>query len=698
MASSRNEWLAGRLVIEIGGRVSSGVCGTMLAQAGATVVFVEPRDGDAPKGKFCSRSLFAAGKRSLAVAAGSAEDEALLKRLLLRADIVLTSTDWDFGGSLPALDIPATATICNFTAMGADYGEQGLSEADVQLLSGVAHTSGFPEGPPVALRVPILEYSAGVYGAAACVAALAAMRDAGQPQRVEVSLFQCALNALLSFLPSVFQGGDPGRLGNGHPMSAPWNAYRARDGWLLFCSASDVHWQRFCALLGRPDLAEDERFMRVADRAHHREEVDSIVSQWTQGYDIATCIRLLSAAGLAGGAVVPVKKLKDEANVRRRGSIITATVPETGRKMDFPQSVLTTRHQNPPPPPVIPIPDADRVWLANAPFESILKSRQAPDAVDRLPLEGIRVVEIGQFTTAPLCARHLAMYGADVMKVEPLSGDAAREWAPMVDGLSLFFALSNSGKTCYKADLKSPEGLDKFKDLIRDADVLVENMRPGSLAALGLDVEALLAINPSLIYCPITGFGNVSAYPNRPAFDTVVQAMSGIMDANAVDGMPLKAGVSVCDFMGGEVALFAILSALHDRRRTGIGTVFDLSMQDIAVWVTASLWEGPAAEEQPMVCCRDGYVRAESLSAGEADRLEGMTREEAVVFLRERGVRAVPVRTVAEALHSLRALELGLVRMEKNRQGNELPQLASPVTMTPTGLRRICLPEATINL
>lgn len=698
MESISNEWLAGRLVVEIGGRVSAGVCGTMLAQAGATVVFVEPRVGGARTGKFCSRDLFAAGKRSLAVSPCNAEDRALLERLLHRADLVLTSSDWDFDGGLPALDIPPGATVCNFTAMGVDHEERGLGEADVQLLSGVAHTSGFPDGPPVALRVPILEYSAGVYGAAACVAALAAMRDAGQPQRIEVSLFECALNALLSFLPSVFQGGDPGRLGNGHPMSAPWNAYRTRDGWLLFCSASNVHWQRFCALLGRPDLAEDERFRRVADRAHHRSEVDAIVSHWTQDNDTATCIRLLSAAGLAGGEIVPFDKLKDEANVRHRGAIIAAIAPGTGRQMDFPQAVLTTRNQDPPPPPVVPAPDADRAWLADTGFAPLLQNGQAPDAAGRLPLEGVRVVEIGQFTTAPLCARHLAMYGADVMKVEPLSGDAAREWAPMVDGLSLFFALSNSGKTCYKADLKSPEGLEKFKDLIRGADVLVENMKPGSLAALGLDVETLMAINPSLIYCPITGFGNVSAYPSRPAFDTVVQAMSGMMDANAVDGMPLKAGVSVCDFMGGEVALFAILAALHHRERTGRGTVFDLSMQDIAVWMTASLWGTRPGEGQGMLRCRDGYLRAGSGLVPEAEALERMTRDEAVAFLAERGVRAVPARSVAEALHSPRAKALGLVRMEKNRHGNDMPQLASPVRMSPTGLRPIRLPDATIDL
>lgn len=698
MENISGNWLAGRLVVEIGGRVSAGVCGTMLAQAGATVVFVEPREAEAQSGKFGRRNLFAAGKRSLAVRAGDPSDQALLDRLLRAADIVLTSSDWDFDGGLPDVVLPPTATVCNFTAMGADYKTRGLNEADVQLLSGVAHTSGFPDGPPVALRVPILEYSAGVYGAAACVAALAAMRDAGQPQHIEVSLFECALNALLSFLPSVFQGENPGRLGNGHPMAAPWNAYPTSDGWLLFCSASDVHWQRFCGLIGQPDLAQDDRFRRIADRARNRDDVDAIVTRWTRQHDTATCIRLLGEAGLAGGEIVPFDKLKDQANVRHRGTVVPAVVPEAGHLIALPRTILTTGQQEPYALPIIPAVDADRVVLENASFEPLLRKRNASDSAGKLPLEGVRVVEIGQFTTAPLCARHLAMYGADVKKVEPLAGDAAREWAPLVDGLSVFFALSNSGKICYRVDLKTPEGLEKFKDLIRQADVLVENMKPGSLAGLGLDTGMLLALNPSLIYCPITGFGNDSVYPNRPAFDTIIQAMSGMMDANGVDGMPLKAGVSVCDFMGGEVALFAILAALHHRQRTGMGTVFDLSMQDIAVWMTASLWEGRAEDDRTALPCSDGYVRAGAVSIDDAERVKTMTRPEAVAFLEGKGVFAVPACTVAEALYSARSQALGLVRKGKNRHGNEMPQLSSPVSMRPNGLRALRLPDETISL
>lgn len=696
MVSASSEWLAGRLVIEIGGRISVGVCGSLLAQAGATVVFVETRGGADRSGKFSDRALFSAGKCSLAVKPGDPADEAALADLLRRADIVLTSSDWDCAIAALPIEFPRSATICNFTALGAESGEVGLTEVDVQALSGVAHTSGFPDGPPCALRMPILEYSAGTYGSAACVAALASMRDVGKPQRIEVSLFACAIHALASFLPSVFQGEDPGRFGNGHPITAPWNAYPSSDGWLVFCSASDAHWTRFCQAFGRPELAQDTRFRRVADRVRNRAAVDAIVAECTRGYDTKTCVCLFNHAGLAIGEIVSIDRLTEEVNVRHRRSIAASVVPGTAERVPVPRSILATRIAPSTWVPHIPPVDGDRERLRETRFRPLADDGPSrPRAARRedgeyLPLRGVRVVEIGQFTTAPLAARHLAMYGAEIAKIEPPSGDAAREWAPMIDGVSCFFSMSNSGKTCYHVDLKTPDGLSKLEDLLRRSDVLVENMKPGSLAALGLDVTRLMEINPSLIYCPISGFGSDSAYANRPAFDTVVQAMSGIMDANAIGGIPLKSSVSVCDFMGGEVALFAISAALYHRRDSGAGAVLDLSMQEIAIWMTASLWKkgGFSVPVGRMVQCCDGYVLAGTEEVPAPAASGTVSRAEAVAICRQAGVHCVPVRTVAEALHDAPPAQAGLlVRMHRASTGSEIPILASPVSISPMALR-----------
>lgn len=687
MLSRPSEWLKGRLVVEMGGRLSVGVCGTLLSQAGATVVFVEPRATGERAGKFANRELFSAGKRSLAVDPDSATDAALVADLIAKADIVLTSSDLDFFASALLTEVSPGVTVCNFSAIGRDSGEHGLTEPEVQALAGVAHTSGFPDGAPTVLRIPVLEYSAAVFGSAACAAALSVMRAGGSPQRIDVSLFECAIHLLASFLPSVFQGESPGRLGNGHPLAAPWNAYPTTDGWLLFCTASDVQWQKFCETSGRAELAADEKFKQIADRARHRAEVDAIVSAWTRQYDTETCLDRLARAGLAGGEIVPLGMLPGEANVVHRRSIVTAGIPGSHETILVPQGILATGTPDKTWQPTIPVLDAGRNWLATTRFEPL--GNKTKERRSGLPLEGVRVIEIGQFTTAPLSARHLAMYGAEIIKIEPPMGDAARAWAPLVDGISMFFSISNSGKTCYKVDLRSPDGLKKLEDLVRCSDVLVENLKSGSLAALGLSAERMLELNPRLIYCPITGFGNHSAYPGRPAFDTVVQAMSGIMDANAVNGMPLKAGVSVCDVMGGEVALFAIMAALYDRQTSGRGTVLDLSMQDIAIWVTARLWNNgvPEAQFGRMFKCSDGYVL---ISSGDLPRdaaIADKSRDEVVSLLRRAAVRCVPVQTIPEALNSAVGMQLQPVTRYRTPTGRIIPLLASPVAMWPAELK-----------
>jgi crotonobetainyl-CoA:carnitine CoA-transferase CaiB-like acyl-CoA transferase len=202
------------------------------------------------------------------------------------------------------------------------------------------------------------------------------------------------------------------------------------------------------------------------------------------------------------------------------------------------------------------------------------------------------VLEIGQFTTAPLAARHLASFGADVIKIEPAEGDSARAWAPHRRGTSHFFVMSNGEKRSLALDLRSDDGRATFAGLVAGADVLVENMKPGSLQRLGFGHERLRTLNPRLVYCGISGFGLNSAYAGRPAFDTVVQAMCGIMDATRADGVPMKSGISAADIGGGQVGLLAIVAALERREHTGRGAMIDIAMQDVGAWLTQTRWNG----------------------------------------------------------------------------------------------------------
>ncbi len=197
------------------------------------------------------------------------------------------------------------------------------------------------------------------------------------------------------------------------------------------------------------------------------------------------------------------------------------------------------------------------------------------------PLNGIRVLDLTNVLAGPFCCHQLAHLGADVIKVEvPGSGDLARvlgadpELNAALMGVS--FLAQNAGKRSVTINLKSPDGVALLKRLVERADVLVENFRPGVMNRLGVGPDVLRAVNPRLIYCAISGFGQDGAWRDRPAYDQIVQGASGVMSVTGTEeGGPMRAGYPVCDTVGGLTAAMAICAALNAPKR---GTVIDVSM------------------------------------------------------------------------------------------------------------------------
>ena len=207
------------------------------------------------------------------------------------------------------------------------------------------------------------------------------------------------------------------------------------------------------------------------------------------------------------------------------------------------------------------------------------------------PLAGIRVIEIGNYMAGPFCGMQLADLGADVVKVEhPRGGDLARSLEPFADGESGNFARLNRDKRSLALDLKRDEGRAVFRRLARDADVLVENLRPGTMEDLGLSASSLMAANPRLVYVAVTGWGRDGPYADRPALDIIVQAQSGLMSITGEEGgAPVKVGVSIADLTAALYATIATLAALRARDRDGLGQLVDVSMFESAV--SLAVWE-----------------------------------------------------------------------------------------------------------
>jgi crotonobetainyl-CoA:carnitine CoA-transferase CaiB-like acyl-CoA transferase len=212
-------------------------------------------------------------------------------------------------------------------------------------------------------------------------------------------------------------------------------------------------------------------------------------------------------------------------------------------------------------------------------------------------LAGVRVLDLTNVLAGPFAGYQLALMGAEVVKVEvPGSGDLARNLgadpALSAAGLGISFLAQNSGKRSLTLDLKSPAGQEVFERLVRSSDVLLENFRPGVLERLGFGWETLRSLNPGLVYCAVSGFGQTGPMRGRPAYDQIIQGLSGIMSVTGTaETAPTRTGFPIADTLGGYAAAFAISAALVKRSRTGIGSFLDVSMLETAIaamgWVVS---------------------------------------------------------------------------------------------------------------
>ena len=198
------------------------------------------------------------------------------------------------------------------------------------------------------------------------------------------------------------------------------------------------------------------------------------------------------------------------------------------------------------------------------------------------PLHGLRVVELGQLIAGPFAAKTLADFGADVVKIEtPKTGDPLRKWRLLKDGTSVWWQVQSRNKRSVALDLKDKAAQDIVRQLVKDADVLIENFRPGAMEGWGLGPDDLLTLNPRLIMLRISGYGQTGPYRDKPGFGVVAEAMSGLRPLTAEPGrVPVRVGVSIGDTLASLHGVIGILTALHERERSGQGQVIDVALYE----------------------------------------------------------------------------------------------------------------------
>ncbi|MBI2862604.1 MAG: CoA transferase, partial [Chloroflexi bacterium] len=597
--------LDGLMVVELAEGWAGPLCGKLMVELGAEVIKVEPPKGDRlrslgpfRKGVSYAFELASAGKESVVLDLAHAQDRGSLLRLLRSADVLisdrpdelLASFGWDerqLEGELPHL-INCWVTPFGRTGPLADWAG---NELVAQAMSAAMCRTGYPDDPPTRIGFGLAEHAAAGFAAIGVLAALNWRTQSRLGQSVDVALLDCMIHYLTNRLPNFFASGRvPPKLGNMAPNSAPFDSYHAQDGHILICTQFDRQFVDLFRLLGREDMVSDPRFKTAPDRYEHRHELDSVISAWTSQRTISEIVEALDAIRINTSPFVTTEVLLHDEHFLTRGMLqehdhpIAGSMPTSGPLFKMSET-----------PGAIP----GRAPLLGEHTEAVLTGAErvarpqrsdAPAHLGERPLDGIRVIELGDQMTGPFCARILANLGAEVLKIEPPGGVRSRIARPQVNGIPYFLHLTSCDKKSVTVDLSSQRGRDLFLDLIAKVDIVVENFGPWTMPKLGLEYDVLAQANPRLIYASIKGYGLTGPSSHKGGNDGVIQAASGMARLSGwPDHDPVRAGLSV-DPPAGTFTSIAILAALHYRQRSGKGQFIDMSMHDLAGWMTQQAW------------------------------------------------------------------------------------------------------------
>ncbi|MFN3766472.1 MAG: CaiB/BaiF CoA transferase family protein [Aliihoeflea sp.] len=360
------------------------------------------------------------------------------------------------------------------------------------------------------------------------------------------------------------------------------------------------------------------------------------------------------------------------------------------------------------------------------------------------PLKGVRVIELARILAGPWAGQVLADLGADVIKIEnPNGGDDTRKWGPPFvmghDGTNLsaaYYHSTNRGKRSVAIDFSTPEGAEQVRKLVATADVMIENFKVGGLKKYGLDYESLKAINPRLVYCSITGFGQDGPYAPRAGYDFIIQGMSGMMSITGEPGRePQKAGVAISDIFTGLYSTIAIQAALRHAEATGEGQHIDMALLDTQVSVLGNqnlnyLVSGNPPKQMgnahmniapyEVLPCKDGHfilaagndgqfqrfckvvglehlatdpdfatnparvVNRDRLRATMIETLASWTRADLLPKLDASAVPASPINNIAESFADPQTIARGMRMDLDDGYGNMLPSVRAPMVMSAT--------------
>ncbi len=575
--------LDGIRIVECAQDIAAPYAAMLLAEQGAEVIKVEPPGGDRAR-DLPGFHVWNRSKRSVVANLTSDQGRQHLRGLCATADVFVS----DWFSSDDDLAFPALAALnprliyCWMPPLGS-RGPAATAPATDDLVAArsslLANQWGHRDGP-VFLTLPVASYGAAMLAAGAVCAALLARECSGRGQQLEVSWLAGALavqTGSIIYHPALQRVmtlvRDP--LG---PIPV-YRLFKASDDWLFIACGNSTFWNKLCLLLERPEMVSDPRFDGApwAVAPDHWATLKALVQSIIATRPREHWLRLLTEADIPCAPVETRADFLRDPQVAHLGLVQEVVDPELGRTIQM--GVPVTLRENPGgiKGPAPRLGAAQGAWISASSVQTKEADTPAVAEPPPAPLAGVLVLDFTSYIAGPSAGMALALAGADVIKIETVHGDPFR-----VFGFGFFGW--NQGKRGLALDFSKPGAREVVYDLVRRADVLVENLRPGATQRLGIDYETVQRLNPRLVYGSLTAFGAGGPRGQEAGFDPLLQARSGIMAAQGGHGQdPVFLACAVCDYGAGLLCAFGVTAALWARVRSGRGQLVETSLAQAAL-------------------------------------------------------------------------------------------------------------------
>ena len=574
--------LSGLTVLEVADTLGAAFAASMLADYNATVIVCEPPEGSklrrlGPAALDAARwKILARNKQSISVDWTRPDNAELIHRLLSRADILVTdlAQPQQVGNpwfavleTIPEINRPLVVEVFPTGADRPDLWPYAQRAEFAGAASGVMALTGHTGKTPIQAEAPLTDYLAGTLAATKALMSLRKTRLAGMlPGTVSTPLHQAVQRMIEWQTPvATAKGRAETRMANNFPMNAGIaNMHPTGDGKYVAISAvTQATAMRLMNMVGGPELCANPRFATAQARSSGLGDLYAQIDRWTSARTTQEIQDTAALQDVVLGPIYTTDEVLADEQIAARGNIVTTdgvAMPSVTPRLSSLDA--TIRNLGP------AIGENNAAVLAaldNAPVHAV-----APTAK---PKKELLVIELGAVIAGPFAGSMMAELGGTVIKIEtPGAGDSLRGMGPTKNGFPIWFGASAREKNCVTLNLKNTEGKAMLERLIAQADVLIENFRPGVLERLGLGWDALSKINPRLVMLSISGFGQTGPQATRPGFGKIAEGLSGIVNLTGQAGQsPLFVGFSLADASAGLFGVYGVAAALYQRDVLGRG-------------------------------------------------------------------------------------------------------------------------------